>query len=187
DPDLYLNYSSMDSKSVTAATIEARELKLATSDSVCRKNVSQFQFFFPWFGSYHTSSAMFSGKKNTKDIDEKMINVQTKNSFYIGEWNINNVKSSVCEIPPEGLKVALTNSTSIQEMSRRNSEQITIMFRKMAILHWYSGDTFDSGQSGSGSNLANDHHTESVEHINSVLYSLVLDLNHPSNHLHPLG
>ncbi|CAD6341210.1 unnamed protein product [Miscanthus lutarioriparius] len=71
---------------------------------------------------------MFRGKMSTKEVDEQMLNVQNKNSSYFVEWILNNVKSSVCDIPPKGLKMASTfigNSTSIQEMFRRVSEQFT--------------------------------------------------------------
>uniref|UniRef100_A0A6N2NAJ1 Tubulin/FtsZ 2-layer sandwich domain-containing protein n=1 Tax=Salix viminalis TaxID=40686 RepID=A0A6N2NAJ1_SALVM len=60
--------------------------------------------------------------------------------------NPNNVKSSVCDIPPRGLKMSSTfigNSTSIQEMFRRVSEQFTAMFRRKAFLHWYTGEGMD--------------------------------------------
>jgi len=75
-------------------------------------------------------------------VDEQMLNVQNKNSSYFVEWIPNNVKSSVCDIPPKGLKMAATfvgNSTAIQEMFRRVSEQFTAMFRRKAFLHWYTG------------------------------------------------
>jgi tubulin beta len=75
-----------------------------------------------------------------------MINVQNKNSSYFVEWIPNNVKSSVCDIPPRGLSMASTfvgNSTSIQEMFRRVSEQFTAMFRRKAFLHWYTGEGMD--------------------------------------------
>ncbi|THU68679.1 hypothetical protein C4D60_Mb08t06400 [Musa balbisiana] len=45
-----------------------------------------------------------------------------------------------------GLKMASTfvgNSTSIQEMFRRVSEQFTAMFRRKAFLHWYTGEGMD--------------------------------------------
>ncbi|MQL97429.1 hypothetical protein Taro_030124 [Colocasia esculenta] len=45
-----------------------------------------------------------------------------------------------------GLKMAATfigNSTSIQEMFRRVSEQFTAMFRRKAFLHWYTGEGMD--------------------------------------------
>ncbi|KAD6119773.1 hypothetical protein E3N88_11044 [Mikania micrantha] len=61
-------------------------------------------------------------------------------------WIPNNVKSTVCDIPPTGLKMASTfigNSTSIQEMFRRVSEQFTAMFRRKAFLHWYTGEGMD--------------------------------------------
>ncbi|OAE26102.1 hypothetical protein AXG93_4022s1140 [Marchantia polymorpha subsp. ruderalis] len=100
----------------------------------------------PRHGRYLTASAMFRGRMSTKEVDEQMINVQNKNSSYFVEWIPNNVKSSVCDIPPNGLKMASTfigNSTSIQEMFRRVSEQFTAMFRRKAFLHWYTGEGMD--------------------------------------------
>ncbi|KAI3758315.1 hypothetical protein L6452_05874 [Arctium lappa] len=69
-----------------------------------------------------------------------------QNSSYFVEWIPNNVKSTVCDIPPTSLKMASTfigNSTSIQEMFRRVSEQFTAMFRRKAFLHWYTGEGMD--------------------------------------------
>ncbi|MQL95834.1 hypothetical protein Taro_028501 [Colocasia esculenta] len=100
----------------------------------------------PRHGRYLTASAMFRGKMSTKEVDEQMLNVQNKNSSYFVEWIPNNVKSTVCDIPPTGLKMASTfigNSTSIQEMFRRVSEQFTAMFRRKAFLHWYTGEGMD--------------------------------------------
>ncbi|KAI5067412.1 hypothetical protein GOP47_0017940 [Adiantum capillus-veneris] len=48
--------------------------------------------------------------------------------------------------PTFGLKMACTfigNSTSIQEMFRRVSDQFTAMFRRKAFLHWYTGEGMD--------------------------------------------
>ncbi|VAI55876.1 unnamed protein product [Triticum turgidum subsp. durum] len=100
----------------------------------------------PRHGRYLTASAMFRGKMSTKEVDEQMLNVQNKNSSYFVEWIPNNVKSSVCDIPPTGLSMSSTfvgNSTSIQEMFRRVSEQFTAMFRRKAFLHWYTGEGMD--------------------------------------------
>ena len=72
-----------------------------------------------------------------------MLNVQNKNSSYFVEWIPNNVKSSICDIPPKGLKMSATfigNTTAIQEMFKRVSEQFTAMFRRKAFLHWYTGE-----------------------------------------------
>ncbi|KAM1779552.1 hypothetical protein ACFX12_040918 [Malus domestica] len=44
---------------------------------------------------------MFRGKMSTKEVDQQMINVQNKNSSYFVEWIPNNVKSTVCDIPPD--------------------------------------------------------------------------------------
>lgn len=75
----------------------------------------------PRHGRYLTASAMFRGRMSTKEVDEQMLNVQNKNSSYFVEWIPNNVKSSVCDIPPKGLKMSATfigNSTAIQVRKR---------------------------------------------------------------------
>lgn len=74
------------------------------------------------------------------------VQVQNKNSSYFVEWIPNNVKASVCDIPPKGLKMSATfvgNSTAVQEMFKRVSEQFTAMFRRKAFLHWYTGEGMD--------------------------------------------
>ena len=81
-----------------------------------------------------------------KEVDEQMLNIQNKNSSYFVEWIPNNVKTAVCDIPPRGLKMAATfigNSTAIQELFKRISEQFTAMFRRKAFLHWYTGEGMD--------------------------------------------
>ncbi|KAM3143155.1 hypothetical protein pb186bvf_004741 [Paramecium bursaria] len=100
----------------------------------------------PRHGRYLTASALFRGRMSTKEVDEQMLNVQNKNSSYFVEWIPNNIKSSICDIPPKGLKMAVTfvgNSTAIQEMFKRVAEQFTAMFRRKAFLHWYTGEGMD--------------------------------------------
>merc|ERR1712167_385404 len=100
----------------------------------------------PRHGRYLTASALFRGRMSTKEVDEQMLNVCNKNSSYFVEWIPNNIKSSVCDIPPKGLKMAVTflgNSTAVQEMFKRVGEQFTAMFRRKAFLHWYTGEGMD--------------------------------------------
>merc|ERR1712146_446440 len=100
----------------------------------------------PRRGRYLTASALFRGRMSTKEVDEQMLSVQSRNSSYFVEWVPNNVKSSVCDVPPKGLKMSATfigNTTAIQEMFKRISEQFTVMFRRKAFLHWYTGEGMD--------------------------------------------
>ena len=100
----------------------------------------------PRHGRYLTVAAMFRGRMSMKEVDEQMLNVQNKNSSYFVEWIPNNVKTAVCDIPPRGLKMSATfigNSTAIQELFKRISEQFTAMFRRKAFLHWYTGEGMD--------------------------------------------
>ena len=88
-----------------------------------------------------------------KEVEEQMQNVQNKNSAYFVEWIPNNVLTAQvcvhhvvtlftpysiychafqCDIPPRGLKMAVTfigNSTAIQELFKRVSDQFTAMFK----------------------------------------------------------
>ena len=100
----------------------------------------------PRHGRYLTASALFRGRMSTKEVDEQMLNMQNKNSSYFIEWIPNNIKSSVCDIPPKGMKMSVTfigNNTCIQDMFRRVGEQFTAMFRRKAFLHWYTGEGMD--------------------------------------------
>lgn len=66
-----------------------------------------------------------------------MLNVQNKNSSYFVEWIPNNVKTAVCDIPPRGVKMAATfigNSTAIQELFKRVSEQFTGSFLFLSVI-----------------------------------------------------
>merc|ERR1711881_774634 len=62
----------------------------------------------PRHGRYLTACAMFRGRMSTKEVDEQMLNVQNKNSSYFVEWIPDNIKSSICDIPPKGLKMSVT-------------------------------------------------------------------------------
>jgi tubulin beta len=87
----------------------------------------------PRHGRYLTVAAVFRGRMSMKEVDEQMLGIQNKNSSYFVEWIPNNIKTAVCDIPPRGLKMAATfigNSTAIQELFKRISEQFTAMFRR---------------------------------------------------------
>ncbi|KAF9418142.1 hypothetical protein HW555_004952 [Spodoptera exigua] len=82
----------------------------------------------PRHGRYLTVATIFRGR------------------IYFVEWIPNNLKVAVCDIPPRGLKMSATfigNSTAIQEIFKRISEQFTAMFRRKAFLHWYTGEGMD--------------------------------------------
>merc|ERR1712228_827090 len=100
----------------------------------------------PRHGRYLTASVLFRGRLSTKEVDEQMLNVQNKNSSYFVEWIPNNIKSSICDIPPKGLKMSvgfMGNSPCMQEVMKRVAEQFTAMFRRKAFLHWYTGEGMD--------------------------------------------
>lgn len=69
-------------------------------------------------------------------------------SKYLNLIRLNGYLTSFIDnsIPPRGLKMAGTfigNTTAIQELFKRISEQFTAMFRRKAFLHWYTGEGMD--------------------------------------------
>jgi len=100
----------------------------------------------PRHGRYLTCAMMFRGKMSSKEVDDQMLMTVNKNSNYFVEWIPNNLKASICDIPPTGMKMAAVfvgNSTAIQEAWKRVAEQFTLMFRRKAFLHWYTGEGMD--------------------------------------------
>jgi tubulin beta len=103
-----------------------------------------------------------------KEVEEQMQNVQNKNSAYFVEWIPNNVLTAQCDIPPRGLKMAVTflgNSTAIQELFKRVSDQFTAMFKRKAFLHWYTQEGMDE--------MEVCHRATSWREYNSDVYSIV--------------
>ncbi|KAJ1076751.1 hypothetical protein K5549_010069 [Capra hircus] len=100
----------------------------------------------PRRGRYLTVACIFRGRMSTKEVDEQLLNVQTRNSSCFVEWIPNNVKVAVCDIPPRGLSMAATfigNNTAIQELFGRISEHFSAMFKRKAFVHWYTGEGMD--------------------------------------------
>lgn len=101
----------------------------------------------PRHGKYLSCSVNFRGKKlSTKEIDHEIADILTKNSAFFVDWIPNNCKTSVCDIPPTGLKLSTTltgNTTAMQELWTRLANQFTAMFKRKAFLHWYTGEGMD--------------------------------------------
>lgn len=124
-------YRSLSVAELTAQVFDAKNMMCAAD---------------PRHGRYLTASTLFRGRMSTKEVEEQLLLTQNRNASYFVEWIPNNIKSSVCDIPPKGFKMScafIGNSTAIQEMFRRVSEQFTAMFRRKAFLHWYTGEGMD--------------------------------------------
>jgi tubulin beta len=121
----------------------------------------------PRHGRYLTASAIFRGRMSTKEVDEQMLNIQTKNSSYFVEWIPNNIKTSCCDIPPRGLKMAATfigNSTALQEVFKRVAEQFAAMYRRKAYLFWYTGEGMDEMEFAEAESNCNDLISEYMQY-----------------------
>ncbi|XP_044763710.1 tubulin beta chain-like [Coccinella septempunctata] len=126
----------------------------------------------PRHGRYLTAATIFRGRVSMKEIDEQMVNVQMKNSSYFVDWIPHNVKIAVCDIPPRGLKLSATflgNTTAIQELFRRISQQFTAMFRRKAFLHWYTAEGMDEIEFTEAESNMNDLITEYQQYQEATL------------------
>ncbi|GAC75405.1 beta tubulin, partial [Moesziomyces antarcticus T-34] len=100
----------------------------------------------PRHGKYLTVAAIFRGNVNARDVENEMYNLREKNPAGFVEWIPNNVLTSLCDIAPPQLKMSATfiaNTTSIQELFKRTHDQFSLMFRRKAFLHWYTGEGMD--------------------------------------------
>merc|ERR1712070_410719 len=127
----------------------------------------------PRHGRYLTACAMFRGKMSTKAVEEQMRNIQERNSSYFVEWIPNNIKSSICDTPPKGLKMSATfiaNTTAIQDMFKRVSDQFSSMFRRKAFLHWYTGEGMDEMEFSEAESNINDLIAEYMQYQEASPY-----------------
>ncbi|KFV69846.1 Tubulin beta-2 chain, partial [Dryobates pubescens] len=88
---------------------------------------------------------MFDSKNMMAACDPRHGRYLTVAAIFPGRMSMEE-ETAVCDIPPRGLKMSATfigNSTAIQELFKRISEQFTAMFRRKAFLHWYTGEGMD--------------------------------------------
>lgn len=100
----------------------------------------------PRDGRYLTAAVYFRGKVSTKEVEDEMVAMQSKNSAYFVEWIPHNIKTSVCDIAATGEKISsafIGNTTAIQTIFLRIGNQFHAMFKRKAFLHWYKGEGMD--------------------------------------------
>lgn len=115
----------------------------------------------PRTGKYLTVAVIFRGKVSTKEIEEKMVSIQNKNSKNFIQWIPNNVKTAVCDVPPRGLKNSATyiaNNTCINQLFEKLKEAFGAMYEKKAFAHWYTSEGMDESE-----------FQESVAHIDELI------------------
>merc|ERR1711982_91269 len=81
-------------------------------------------------------------------------------------------KSSVCDIPPKGMKMSATfvgNSTSIQELFKRVSEQFSLMFSRKAFLHWFTSEGMEEMELTEAESNMNDLINEYQQYENAQI------------------
>lgn len=100
----------------------------------------------PRNGKYLTVAAFFRGKVSVKEVEDQMLQYQSRHRDQFVEWIPNNVQTALCSVPPKDLPMSATfvgNSTSIQELFKRVGSQFSAMFRRKAFLHWYINEGMD--------------------------------------------
>ncbi len=97
----------------------------------------------PYNGRYLSISTNFRGKLSMKEVEDSIYKARNKFSPYFVEWIPNNIQTTLCNTPPEGLDSSATfiaNTTAIQEVFTRTNSQFSVMFKRKAYLHYYTGE-----------------------------------------------
>lgn len=100
----------------------------------------------PQNGRHMTAATYFRGKVATQDVEDAMTKMQSKHAAEFVDWIPNNIKSSVCDVPPPGLALSIAfvgNNTAINSIFQRVGDQFRAMFKRKAFLHWYTGEGMD--------------------------------------------
>ena len=113
----------------------------------------------PRKGKYLTASCIFRGPVTSNDIDQQMLQMQTKDSDYFVPWIPNNIKSSICNVSAKGETISgtfIANSTAIQDVFKRISGQFSNMFRRKAFIHWYLNEGMEELEFNEAESNVND-------------------------------
>jgi tubulin beta len=101
----------------------------------------------PANGRYLTVAAIFRGKSmSLKEVDQEISNIHNRNVSGFVEWLPKNIMTSMCDVPPNGLKMSATfiaNSTAIQELFKRSRKSFSALYNKKAFMHWYLEEGMD--------------------------------------------
>lgn len=90
-------------------------------------------------GRYLTCAAIFRGLVSSKEVEQAMVNVQADNEESFVNWIPNNIKTAICDVPPNGLTSSATllaNTSAIVHVLERLATQFDAMFEKKAFVHW---------------------------------------------------
>ncbi len=81
-----------------------------------------------------------------KEIESFVCSLKDKNSSSFVEWIPNSIKTTACNVAPEGLDLSGTfvgNNSAISEIFSRVASQFSAMFRRKAFLYHYSSEGMD--------------------------------------------
>jgi tubulin beta len=101
----------------------------------------------PKRGVYLTASAHFRGTVSSHDVEEQTAWVQHRHASYFVEWIPCNIQSSLCEVPPRGLKMAAThvsNTTAIREQLTTIDGKFSRMYARRSFIHWYVNEGLET-------------------------------------------
>jgi tubulin beta len=132
----------------------------------------------PRRGKYLTCACMFRGALSINEIENQILSITHRNSNYFIEWIPNNIMVSLCDIPPKGLKASTTfigNSTSIQDVWKRVSEQFSVMFRRKAFLHWYTSEGMEEIEFSEAESNVNDLISEYQQYQDATIDDFEVD------------
>jgi len=140
-------FRSVSVPEVTAQMFDSRS-------AMCACNLMQ--------GRFLTAAFLYRGDPQiltSKAVDDVVLSMLNKNSSQFVEWIPNNVKSTMCNVPPKGMKLSgtfLANTTAIREVFKRVHDQFSLMFKRKAFLHWYTGEGMDEMEFSEADSNMND-------------------------------
>jgi tubulin beta len=103
----------------------------------------------PRRGRYLAASAHFRGMMSTQEIEEQIMMRQRRHASSFIPWIPESVSTSLCAVPPRGLRMAATlvaNTTALRHSLHEIDRKFGRMYARRSFVHWYVSEGLETAE-----------------------------------------
>lgn len=142
---------------VSTEEIYHEKFSVAELTSACFEPDQMMVKCDPRLGKYIACCLMYRGDVVTKDVNEAVRVIRSKQSIQFVDWSPSGFKIGINNQPPTFVPSAnlaavdrccslISNNTSIAQVFARLNEKFDLMYAKRAFVHWYVGEGMEEGE-----------------------------------------
>jgi tubulin beta len=103
----------------------------------------------PRRGVYLTASMAFRAQISSQEVEDQIMQLRARHSSYFIEWIPSSITTSLCDIPPRGLKMAGTfvgNTTALREPLDHIDRKFIRLYERRTFVQWYVNEGLEIGE-----------------------------------------